>query len=67
MKILFTIPSMYGGGAERVLKYILENINIKNKVLCTLEEGQKYEISKDIKYIKLTKIDGRSSSIKKIF
>jgi glycosyltransferase involved in cell wall biosynthesis len=67
MKVLFTIPSMYGGGAERVLKYILENINIKNKVLCTLEEGQKYEISKDIKYIKLTKIDGRSSSIKKIF
>jgi glycosyltransferase involved in cell wall biosynthesis len=67
MKVLFTIPSMYGGGAERVLKYILENINAKCKALCTLEEGQKYEISKDIKYIKITKIDGRSSSIKKIF
>lgn len=66
MKLLFTIPSMYGGGAERVLKYLLDNVVAKDKILCTLENGQKYEIDKSIKYVKLTKIDGRSSSLKKI-
>ncbi|MCG3707680.1 glycosyltransferase [Aliarcobacter butzleri] len=66
MKILFTIPSMYGGGAERVLKYLVDNVVAKDKILCTLENGQKYEIDKSIKYVKLTKIDGRSSSLKKI-
>lgn len=66
MKLLFTIPSMYGGGAERVLKYLVDNIVAKDKILCTLEDGQKYDIDKSIRYIKLTKIDGRSSTVKKI-
>jgi len=66
MKIIFTIPSMYGGGAERVIKYIIENIQVDTKILCTLEDGQKYNISNDIRYVKLTKIDGRSGAFKKI-
>jgi len=67
MKIIFTIPSLYGGGAERVLKYLVENIQTNEKFLVTLESGQKYDISQDVKYKKLTNIDGRSSTIKKIF
>ena len=65
MKIIFTIPSLYGGGAERVLKYLVENIDAKEKILLTLESGQKYDIKQSIEYIKLTNIDGRSSSLKK--
>jgi glycosyltransferase involved in cell wall biosynthesis len=66
MKIIFTIPSLYGGGAERVIKYLVENIEVEEKILCTLESGQKYSLDKKIKYKKLTTIDGRSSLIKKL-
>lgn len=66
MKIIFTIPSLYGGGAERVMKYLVENINANEKILCTLESGQKYSLDKKIKYKRLTNIDGRSSLVKKL-
>ena len=66
MKILFSIPSLYGGGAEKVIKYLIENIQSNEKFLCTLEAGQKYDLEKNIKYIKLTNIDGRANTFKKI-
>lgn len=63
MKILFLIPSMYGGGAEKVAVKLLSFLRSKFDLkLVLFEKGQRIDVEDDISKYYLSNLDGKYAS-----
>lgn len=69
-KVFLLIPSMLGGGAERVLSILANELAKDNSLkiyLITLEQGEDYDISANIRRKFLSNLHGHASKIKKTY
>ena len=67
-KVCFVLPSLLGGGTERIVSNLASLLSEKFETwIVTLEKGKSYELDRQVKYITLTPLDGRSSPYKKVF
>ncbi|MFA0659818.1 glycosyltransferase [Vibrio splendidus] len=63
MKIVYLIPSLYGGGAERVLCKIIDRFSKEfDSTILLLEKGERVDVNDDVKKIHLSSVDGKYSS-----
>jgi len=65
-KIAFLIPSMLGGGAEKIMATLVNELGENEGLevpLITLEKGQDYSISDRVKRFILTEIKGNDSKL----
>lgn len=69
-KVLFVISSLRGGGAERVLAVLANELSkredLEISILLLCEEGQVYNIKENVKIVKLPPIKARKNRIARI-
>lgn len=65
--VAILIPSLYGGGAERVAIRLADWWRTEYRVhIVTLEDGRDYELPPGVKHVVLTRVDGRASALRKM-
>ncbi len=63
MKIIYLIPSLYGGGAERVLCKIINNFSKHfDSTILLFEKGERVDVNDDVNKLHLSNVDGKYSS-----
>jgi len=68
-RIAIIVPSLYGGGAEKVAVLLSKGLLVRgNKVfLLALEGGLSYDIPRGVNYMQLSPLDGRANKLLKFF
>ena len=66
-KIAIVIPSLFGGGAEKVAVTISNGLSKHFEVyIIALEVGKSYDLEKNIEYVKLTNLDCKANKLIKL-